>query len=76
MRFSFLLLFLLLVGHAFAQDRDRWRWMEPADTLHKGRFWGSVGTGAAIYSGAAYGLYQTWYKDFELTKFRTFNDAG
>ncbi|MEL6655091.1 MAG: DUF2279 domain-containing protein [Bacteroidota bacterium] len=76
MRFSFLLLFLLLVGQAFAQDRDRWRWMEPADTLNKGRFWGSVGTGAAIYSGAAYGLYQTWYKDFELTKFRTFNDAG
>ena len=76
MRLSFLALLFLLTSQLFSQNLDRWRWMEPADTLHKGRFWGSVGTGAAIYSGAALGLYHAWYKDFELTKFRTFDDLG
>lgn len=68
-----LLLWLVLSTSAFSQNA--WNWMTPADTLNKQRFWGTVGTGAVIYTGAAYGLYQTWYKDYELTKFRTFNDA-
>ncbi len=69
-----LLFFLSFCYRSHAQVNDRWQWMEPADTLNKKRFWGSLGTGAAIYSGAALGLYHAWYKDFELTKFRTFDD--
>lgn len=77
MRFYFFLLgCLLLCFEGQAQQADRWKWLEPADTLNKKRFWGSLGTGAAIYSGAALGLYHAWYKDFELTKFRTFDDSG
>lgn len=68
-----LLMWVTFSTSAFAQHY--WQWMTPSDTLNKQRFWGTVGAGAAIYSGAAYGLYQTWYKDYELTKFRTFNDA-
>jgi hypothetical protein len=67
----FAALLLLFTGNVQAQEAS---WLEPADTLHKGRFWGTVGTGAAIYSGAAYGLYQTWYKDYDLIGFHTFND--
>jgi hypothetical protein len=63
---------LLSLSDTYAQER--WQWMAPADTLNKKRFWGSVGAGAVIYSGTALGLYHTWYKDFELTTFRTFDD--
>ena len=52
-----------------------WRWLEHADTLNKKRFWTSVGIGAAIYGTAVYALYMTWYKDYEFSRFRTFNDA-
>lgn len=68
-----LLLWGIVITPVCAQDA--WQWMTPADTLNKQRFWGTVGAGAVIYTGAAYGLYQTWYKDYELTKFRTFDDA-
>lgn len=70
-----LLLFgLCLFCSSDSYAQERWQWMTPADTLSKKRFWGSVGTGAVIYSGAALGLYHAWYKDFELTTFRTFDD--
>jgi hypothetical protein len=69
----FLILWVALAPPAFSQNA--WKWMTPADTLSKQRFWGTVGAGAAIYTGVSYGLYQTWYKDYERGKFRTFNDA-
>jgi len=52
-----------------------WNWLEPADTLNKKRFRTTVGVGTAIYGTAAYALYITWYKDYEFSRFRTFNDA-
>ncbi|MEZ4983646.1 MAG: DUF2279 domain-containing protein [Saprospiraceae bacterium] len=58
-----------------AQEMEGWQWMEHADTLYKKRFWGALGAGTLIYSGASVGLYHAWYKDYELTKFRTFNDS-
>ena len=70
-----LLLFILLTLSTSVFSQNAWDWMTPADTLSKKRFWGTAGAGAAIYTGVAYGLYQTWYKDFEQGKFRTFNDA-
>lgn len=71
----FSLLFLLVLQSVDAQQSTAWQWMEPADTLNKQRFWISLGSGATIYSGAAVGLYHTWYKGFELTKFHTFDDS-
>lgn len=79
MRYFYLLvlLFCLANGGLRAQsDTLGWRWLEPADTFDQGRFWPVAGTGALIYGGFAYGLYQTWYRDFELTGFHYFNDWG
>ncbi|HMQ46906.1 MAG TPA: DUF2279 domain-containing protein [Saprospiraceae bacterium] len=59
-----------------AQEQQRLPFLEPADTLHKGRFWTTVGTGTVIYASFSVGLYQAWYKDYELTRFHTFNDWG
>lgn len=50
--------------------------LEPATTFHKGRFWLTAGTGAAVYSGISVALWHAWYKDYPLTHFHTFNDWG
>jgi hypothetical protein len=57
-----------------AQDTLRTAFLTPADSFHKGRFWTAAGAGTVIYGGFAYGLYQSWYKNYELTGFHTFND--
>ena len=72
--FLFLLFFFLLCGRGGAQSPDRLPFFEPSDTLHKTRFWSSVGIGAAAYSGVSIGLWNAWYKGFELGPFQTFND--
>lgn len=48
--------------------------LEPADTLHKTRFWTTLGAGTGIYTGTMIGLYNAWYKDYPLGKFHFFND--
>ena len=55
-------------------EPERLSFLQPADTFHKGRFWTAAGTGTVIYGGFAYGLYQSWYKNFESTGFHTFDD--
>lgn len=50
--------------------------LEPAPYFHKGRFWISAGSGAAIYTGFSIALWNLWYKDYPLTTFHTFNDWG
>lgn len=76
LRFSFLVAFCcILQGHILGQHPDNWQWLEHSDTLNKKRFYGTIALGAGIYSGASYVLYQTWYKDQDLSKFRIFNDA-
>ncbi|RME99578.1 MAG: DUF2279 domain-containing protein [Bacteroidetes bacterium] len=67
-----LLLPLCLVG----QNPHRLGLLEQPDTLHPQRLRLSIIGGSVIYGAAAVGLYHTWYKDFELGKFRTFNDSG
>lgn len=46
----------------------------PADSLHKGRLWTGIGVGTVAYGSSLVGLYQTWYADYPLSKFHTFND--
>ncbi len=48
--------------------------LEPADSLHKTRFWTCLSFGTAVYSGTMYGLYNAWYKDYPLGDFHIFND--
>ncbi len=69
---------LLVVQTGFAQEQrtNRYALLQPADSLHATRFWLCAGGGALIYSGFAYGLYNTWYRDFDLVRFHTFDDSG
>jgi Predicted periplasmic lipoprotein (DUF2279) len=70
-RFLFFFLTLTLLTPLFGQ---RFLSLQPADTLHKGRFWTAMGVGTAAYSASMYGLYNAWYKDYPLGKFHVFND--
>lgn len=78
MRLGRLVLFGLLLGTGLwgQEAPERWRWLEPADSLHRARFWGCAGGGAVIYGAASYGLYHAWYKEYELGPFQTFNDMA
>lgn len=69
-------LLLLLPLSLMGQNQHRLSWLEHPDTLHPQRLRLSIIGGAILYGSASYGLYHAWYKDFELGKFRTFNDSG
>lgn len=58
------------------EQNNKLRFLEPADTLHKGRFWTSAAVGATIYTGVMIGLNEIWYADFERSSFQFFNDMG
>lgn len=57
-----------------AQQAPQRHFLEPADSLDKTRFWVSVGGGTALYGAASVGLYEAWYKGYELTSFHSFDD--
>ncbi len=78
MRLLYLLFLCGTLSSGLAQSVDQagWKWLEPADTFNRKRFWAVTGVGAAIYAGASYGLYQTWYRDFPQGSFRTIDDFG
>lgn len=63
---------LPLIG--FSQPTEKKQLLEPADSLDKTRFWISAGGATALYGAASIGLYEAWYKGFELTSFHSFND--
>ena len=48
--------------------------LQPADSLHKGRFWTCTAIGGTIYGSAVVGLNQIWYAQSERDKFHFFND--
>ena len=74
--FVALLLTVLSAPDAIAQNGAKWQWLEPAPEFNRKRFWATAGTGAAIYTGFAIGLYNTWYRDYPVTGFHTFDDWG
>lgn len=49
--------------------------LQPADTLHKGRFWTALGAGTAAYSAAMIGLHKAWYADYPAGRFHSFDDS-
>lgn len=76
-RHVLLTLFLILQGVSLrGQLFGDMPFLEHADTLHKGRFWTCAAAGAAIYTGVSIALWNSWYKDYPLGPFHTFNDWG
>lgn len=71
-RFTALTILLFLCQVAPAQDRLPL--LENADSLHRTRFWVTLGGGTAIYSGISVALWETWYKGYELTGMHAFDD--
>lgn len=72
----FFISLLLSLSISAVQAQDQLSFLQPADTLHKTRFWTSVGIGTAVYTGVSIGLWETWYKGYETGPFHLFNDNG
>ena len=70
------ILLLLLVFLSSIQAQEKLPFLQPADSLHSGRFWTCLTAGTTIYTGVAIGLYDAWYKGYELVGFHTFDDRG
>ncbi|NUO00740.1 MAG: DUF2279 domain-containing protein [Saprospiraceae bacterium] len=75
---SCLFLMLTLSASLTAQNATtpRLSFFQAADTLDKTRLWVCAGSGLAIYGAASIGLYNAWYRGYELSGFHTFNDLG
>lgn len=69
-----ILLFCLQLTAGKGQLFGDMPFLQPADTLHPGRFWACAGAGAAIYSGVSVALWHSWYKDYDQGPFHFFND--
>ncbi len=72
-------IFLLLISPSFLQAQEKAQklhFLETPDSLHKGRFWMTAAAGTAIYSTASIILWNSWYKDYPISSFHTFNDWG
>lgn len=68
-------IFFLTAGGQ-AQRAPRLFSLEPADSLHRGRFWTALGAGSLTYGASMAGLYRAWYAGYPLGRFHFFNDAG
>ncbi|PHI18265.1 DUF2279 domain-containing protein [Lewinellaceae bacterium SD302] len=53
---------------------DHQHFLRPAQAFNNRRFWISAATGATLYGAATYGLYKTWYSEFERGPFQTIDD--
>lgn len=75
MKRLFLLSFFLLPAFFLKGQNDaKTGFFVPSDTLNPARLRLCLGGGALLYTGASIGLYNAWYKGFELTSFHLFND--
>ena len=81
---TYLLFFVLLLftSPAFAQEKEksndhiRLVSLQMPDTLHKKRFWISAAGGAVIYGAVSTTLWNSWYKNYEISPFHLFDDRG
>jgi len=75
---------LLIASPVFGQkdgtksyaEASKISFFQPADSLHKGRFWTCAAIGGTAYAGVVFGLSQIWYADVERESFHFFNDLG
>ncbi|MEZ5038616.1 MAG: DUF2279 domain-containing protein [Saprospiraceae bacterium] len=76
-KFCYLLLsFVCFPFFSFGQSNTDLSLLEPADSFHSTRFWTCAIGGGLVYSGFSIALYESWYKDYELVPFHTFDDLG
>jgi len=76
-RIALCLLFaLFFLSRSQAQRAPRLLSLEPADSLHRGRFWTALGAGSGAYGASMVGLYKAWYAGYPGGRFHFFNDAG
>jgi len=71
-----LFVFSIVPGREVVAQASPPSFWEPADTFHPQRFWYSAGGSVLAYAGSTMGLYQIWYKDYELGRLRIFDDWG
>lgn len=72
---QFILFFACFFATTLAAQSPRLHFLENPDTLNKKRLYFSAGSGLAIYSGFSIALWNSWYKQSEITSFHTFDDA-
>ena len=70
----------LLVGMSHSchsqQEFDTISFFEPSPIYHKKRFNTALVASSTIYAGFSYGLYNTWYRQYESESFHFFDDGG
>ncbi len=64
---------LMLLGHYLISSQS---FFIPSDTLNQKRVYSSLGIAAIASTTFAIGLYNTWYKKFDVEPFHFFNDWG
>lgn len=72
---------LVAIGCGLAQGPERAPtpvadFLAPADTFSPRRFWIGTSAAAVTATGFGIGLWEAWYKEYELGGFRTFDDRG
>ena len=74
---------ILLVGLCFIsfqieaqKSLDTLSFFEPSPSFHKKRFNTALAFSIGTYSAFSYGLYNTWYRQFEQESFHFFDDWG
>lgn len=84
--FAPVLLLFLLSFSLPAQSNEAWlqrdpldslndvHLLKPASTYNPNRFWVATATGATLYGAATYGLWKTWYSNYERGPFQTIDD--
>lgn len=65
----------LILVFLFAFQSTGQKFLEPADSLNKKRLITVSGTGGLAWAGSISALHFVWYKDFEKSKFHTFDDS-
>ena len=68
------IIYFLLVIFPLSSPAQPLLSLQPADTLHKARFWTALGAGTAAYGAAMAGLYKSWYAAYPAGRFHSFDD--
>lgn len=78
-KYGLLLLFVMLSAfQIFSQDTitNSLPFFKPSPVFNQKRFNYALGFSVVSYAGFSYGLYNSWYKGFDRTKFHLFDDFG
>lgn len=65
---------LLILCFQLNGQVEKQAFFAPADSLNKPRFYTALAFTATSYTATSIGLYQTWYKQFDQSKFHGFDD--